>query len=171
MNLSKGITLGLLLVVLFSACSNSSSSDSTAPAPEEQTQDTPATQDSTSLYARLGGIYPIAAVVDDFIERLLENDTLNANPAIDEARKRVPKAGLKYLVTELMGMVTGGPQTYTGRSMQESHTHLNITEQEWQAMMADFEATLDHFGVPDQEKEELIAIVESTKGDIVMAAM
>ncbi len=55
--------------------------------------------------------------------------------------------------------------------MQESHTHLNITEQEWQAMMADFEATLDHFGVPDQEKEELIAIVESTKGDIVMAAM
>ena len=76
MNLSKGIALGLL-VVLFSACSNSSTSDSTAPAQEEQTQDTPATQDSTSLYARLGGIYPIAAVVDDFIERLLENDTLH----------------------------------------------------------------------------------------------
>ncbi len=171
MNLSKGITLGLLLVVLFSACSNSSSSDSTAPAPEEQTQDTPATQDSTTLYARLGGIYPIAAVVDNFIDRLLVNDTLNANPAIDEARERVPKAGLKYLVTELMGMVTGGPQTYTGRSMKDAHPHLNITEGEWQAMLTDFKATLGHFNVPAQEQKELIDIVESTKEDIVMAAM
>ena len=48
-----------------------------------------------TLYERLGGVYSIATVVDDFIERLLVNDTLNANPAIDAARKRVPKAGLK----------------------------------------------------------------------------
>ncbi len=171
MNLSKGIALGLLLVALCSACSNSSTSDSTAPAQEEQTQDTSATQDSTSLYARLGGIYPIAAVVDDFIERLLVNDTLNANPAIDEARTRVPKAGLKYLVTEMVGMATGGPQTYTGRSMKDSHTHLKITEGEWQAMLTDFKATLGHFNVPAQEQKELIDIVESTKKDIVMAAM
>ncbi len=171
MNLSKGITLGLLLVVLFSACSNSGTPDSTAPAQEEQAQDTTSTPDTTSLYARLGGIYPIAAVVDDFIDRLLVNDVLNANPAIDEARASVPKAGLKYRVTEMVGMATGGPQTYTGRSMQESHVHLNITEGEWQAMLADFKATLDHFEVPAQEQEELIAIVESTKEDIVMAAM
>ena len=135
-----------------------------------QAQD-PAVVDSTSLYERLGGIYAIATVVDDFIERLVVNDVLNANPAIDEARASVPKAGLKYRVTELMGQVTGGPQTYTGRSMQESHAHLNITEEEWQAMLADFQATLDHFEVPAQEQEELIAIVESTKPDIVKAAM
>jgi hypothetical protein len=49
-----------------------------------------------SLYERLGGAYNIATVVDDFIERLYVNDILNANPKIDEARKRVPKAGLKF---------------------------------------------------------------------------
>src|SRR5262245_43219731 len=49
-----------------------------------------------SLYDRLGGVYNIATVVDDFIERLLVNATLNANPAITEARARVPKAGLKF---------------------------------------------------------------------------
>jgi hemoglobin len=128
-------------------------------------------QDTTSLYERLGGFYPIAAVVDDFIERLLVNETLNANPAIDEARASVPKAGLKYRVTELVGQVTGGPQAYTGRSMQESHAHLNITEQEWQAMMEDFKATLDHFEVPAQEQGELISILEGTKADIVKAGL
>lgn len=54
-----------------------------------------------SLYERLGGVYSIATVVDDFIERLLVNATLNANPAISEARARVPKAGLKFHVTAL----------------------------------------------------------------------
>jgi len=169
MNLSKGITLGLLLVVLVSACSDSNTSDSTPLAQEEQTQETTSTQDTTSLYARLGGIYPIATVVDDFIERLLVNDILNANPAIDEARASVPKAGLKYRVTEMMGWATGGPQTYTGRSMAETHADLNITEQEWQAMMADFQATLDQFNVPAQEQGELIAILEGPKADIVAA--
>jgi len=48
----------------------------------------------TSLYHRLGGAYAIATVVDDFIERLLVNNTLNTNPRINEARARVPKAGL-----------------------------------------------------------------------------
>jgi len=123
-----------------------------------------------SLYDRLGGVYSIATVVDDFIERLLVNDILNANPAIKEARDRVPRAGLKFSVTALVCQVTGGPQQYTGRSMKDSHAHLNITEKEWQAMLADFGATLGKFNVPQKEQGELIAIVESTKKDIVMAA-
>ena len=121
-----------------------------------------------SLYDRLGGVYAIASVVDDFIERLLVNDILNANPAINEARDRVPKAGLKYRVTELVCQVTGGPQKYTGRSMKDSHLHLNITEKEWDAMVAEFKVTLSQFKVPKKEQEELIGIVASTKADIVM---
>lgn len=120
------------------------------------------------LYERLGGVYAIATVVDDFIERLLVNDVLNANPAIEEARLRVPKAGLKFQVTSLVCQVTGGPQQYTGRTMKDSHKHLNITEKEWQAMASDFKKSLDTFKVPEKEQQELFAIVGSTKGDIVM---
>jgi len=123
-----------------------------------------------SLYDRLGGVYAIATVVDDFIERLLVNDVLNANPKIKEARDRVPRAGLKYRVTSLVCQVTGGPEQYAGRTMKDSHAHLNITEKEWQAMAADFKASLDKFKVPAKEQGELIAIVESTKKDIVVAA-
>ena len=122
-----------------------------------------------SLYERLGGAYSIATVVDDFIERLLVNDVLNANPRIKEARERVPKAGLKFQVTALVCQVTGGPQQYTGRSMKEAHKHLNITEEQWQAMAADFKQTLDHFKVPEKEQNELFTIIGTTKADIVMA--
>lgn len=127
-------------------------------------------QAQKSLYDRLGGVYSIATVVDDFIERLLVNNTLNANPAIKAARDRVPKAGLKFQVATLVCEVTGGPCKYTGRTMKASHAHLNINEQQWQAMVADFRATLNKFKVPQKEQEELIAIVGSTKKDIVVGS-
>ena len=123
-----------------------------------------------SLYERLGGVYNIAPVVDEFLEVLYFDDVLNANPRIKEARDRVPKPYLKYHVTSLVAQASGGPEKYTGRPMKESHRHLNITEKEWQAMSADFKKVLDKFKVPEQEQKELFAIVESTKGDIVTAA-
>lgn len=123
------------------------------------------------LYDRLGGVYAIATVVDDFIERLLVNDTLNANPAIKAARDRVPKSGLKYQVTAFMCQATGGPCTYTGRSMKQSHAHLNIGEKEWQAMASEFKKSLDKFNVPQREQDELFALVGSVKGDIVAATV
>jgi hemoglobin len=121
-----------------------------------------------SLYNRLGGAYPIATVVDDFIERLYVDDILNANPAIKEARDRVPKPGLKFRVTSLVCQVTGGLEKYAGRPMKEAHKDLNINEREWQAMLADFKKSLDAFKVPETEQKELFAIVESTKPDIVI---
>lgn len=121
-----------------------------------------------TLYERLGGVYPIATVVDLFIDFLLANPTLNANPRIDEARRSVPPAGLKHRVTSLVCQATGGPCVYTGRGMDEAHAHLDISEEEWSAMLGDLRRTLDHFEVPEREQRELIAIVESTKDDIVV---
>src|SRR5918996_939307 len=116
-----------------------------------------------SLYDRLGGVYNIATVVDDLIDRVMVDPRLNANPRVDEAHHRVSAAGFKYFVTEMACGAAGGPQTYTGRSMGDSHRHLMITEDEWLAFMDDFQQTLDRFEVPQQEQEELKAIVESTK--------
>lgn len=124
-------------------------------------------QDNRSLYERLGGVYSISIVVDDFIDRIMADARLNANPRVDEAHHRVTPAGFKYLVTEIVCQATGGPQTYTGRSMADSHKHLLITEQEWEAFMDDFQQTLDKFDIPQREQDELKAIVLSTKADIV----
>jgi len=124
---------------------------------------------AASLYDRLGGIYSIATVVDDFIDRVMADARLNANPRVDEAHHRVLPPGFKYLVTEMLAEAAGGPQHYTGRAMAESHRELQITPEEWRAFMEDLDATLDKFDVPQQERSEVIAIVESTRNDIVVA--
>ena len=121
-----------------------------------------------TLYERLGGVYAIAAVVDDFIDRIMGDPRLNANPKVDEAHHRVSRAGFKYLVTEQVCHAAGGPQRYTGRSMYDAHAHLDLTEPEWRDFLDDLTQTFDKFGVPAQERAELVAIVNSTKGDIVL---
>lgn len=121
-----------------------------------------------TLYERLGGVFAIATVVDDFIDRIMDDPRLNANPRVNEAHHKVAPPGFKYLVTEQVCEATGGPQRYTGRSMYDSHIQLEITEQQWQAFLDDFKQTLDKFSVPAAEQAELVAIVESTKSDIVM---
>ena len=123
----------------------------------------------TSLYERRGGIYSIATVIDDFIDRIMVDDRLNANPRVDEAHHRVLPPGFKYLVTEMVGEATGGPQRYTGRTMEDSHRDLRITATEWEAFIDDLNQSLDKFGVPPQERSELLAIVQSTRGAIVTA--
>src|SRR5438128_8268301 len=88
-------------------------------------------QEQVALYDRLAGVYNIATVVDDFIDRIMIDPSLNANARVDEAHHRVPPAGFKYLVTEMVCWATGGPQKYTSKSMVDSHAHLNITAEEW----------------------------------------
>jgi hemoglobin len=124
-----------------------------------------------SLYDRLGGVYNIAPVVDDLIDRVMSDARLNANPRVDEAHHRVSAAGFKYFVTELLCQAAGGPQRYSGRSMGDSHRHLMITDEEWLAFMDDLQQTLDKFRVPQPEQSEINAIVESTQEAIVVAPL
>src|SRR3954447_22814686 len=124
-----------------------------------------------SLYDRLGGIYNIATVVDDLIDRVMVDPRLNANPRVDNAHHRVSPPGFKYLVTEMLAWAAGGPQQYSGRAMGDSHRDLMISPEEWLAFMDDLQQTLDKFSVPQPEQEEVKAIVESTRDAIVVAPL
>jgi hemoglobin len=121
-----------------------------------------------SLYERLGGINNIAVLIDDVIERSYVNDVFKANPMIEEAHKRFPKAAYKYNATSLACMVMGGPQKYTGRSLKDAHQHLKVNEREWQELLAIFHDSMNSFRVPEKEQNEILGIIESTKGDIVL---
>ena len=123
-----------------------------------------------SLYERLGGTYPIAVVVDDFMNRIVNNGTLNANPAIDAARTTVPLPGLKFRVIAFMVQAAGGPKAYAGRAMKESHAHLNISAREWDAMLGDLRASLYRYNVAAREQKDVIDLVNSIKGEIVTAS-
>ena len=58
---------------------------------------------------------------------------------LDEAHHRLPPAGFKYLVAEMLCWAAGGPQSYSGRAMDDSHRHLRITAGEWQAFLDDLQ--------------------------------
>lgn len=120
------------------------------------------------LYERLGGMKGISLVVDDFIDRLVVNRTLNKNPAIDAGRKRSPAPYLKVQVSQLVCEVSGGPCKYTGKDMKSAHVHLNISEKEWDVMAGEFKKSLDKFRVPAAEQDELFEIVGKTRADIVV---
>jgi hemoglobin len=126
-----------------------------------------AASEKPSLYDRLGGVYSIATVVEDLIDQVMVDPRLNANLRVDEAHHKVPPAGFKYLVTEMLCGAAGGPQRYSGRSMEDSHREMAITPGEWQAFMDDLQTTLNKFAVPAAEQAEVKALVESTRAAIV----
>ena len=99
----------------------------------------------------------------------LANVCCRGYPLVDDAHHKVPPAGFKYLVTEMLCWAAGGPQKYTGKDMESSHRHLRITPGEWDAFMDDVAQTLDKFAVPAAERAEVVAIVESTRRSIIAA--
>jgi hemoglobin len=117
-----------------------------------------------SLYDRLGGYNAVAAVVDDFVGRLIADKQFErffAGHSTD-SKKRIRQ----HIVDQLCA-AAGGPCIYTGRTMKDSHAGLGITEAEWNAAAKHLVTSLDKFKVGEQEKTDLLAFVTSIKGDIV----
>ncbi len=120
-----------------------------------------------SLYERLGGLETIALVVTEFMNEFAHDELVMANP---ETRARKTPDALPYItyqVTTLVCQVTGGPCVYTGLEPGPAHEGLNVTEAEWQRMGEIFVGTLERHNVPQAEIDELVAIVGTTKDDIV----
>jgi hemoglobin len=117
-----------------------------------------------SLYARLGGYDAIAAVVDDFIGRLVADKKLTkffVGHSEDSLKK------IRMHVIDQLCAAAGGPCLYTGRDMKTSHHGLGITSDDWDAAANHLVETLDKFKVPAAEKGELLAFVGTLKNDIV----
>jgi len=121
-----------------------------------------------SLYDHLGGVYGIAPLVEDFVDRLWSNPVIVANPDVAEARQRYAKASLVFLLTEYLCDKAGGPMVYRGRDMKTSHAGLNISEKEWQAMAADLRKSMGKFSLPEETQADLMEILDLTKKDIVV---
>jgi hemoglobin len=121
-------------------------------------------QEKKSLYARLGGYDAIAAVVDDFVGRLVADKTLTKFfiGHSEDSLKRI-----RMHVIDQLCAAAGGPCNYTGRDMKTSHHGLGITNADWDASAKHLVESLDKFKVPQAEKDELLAVVTGLKKDIV----
>ena len=117
-----------------------------------------------SLYERVGGYNALAAVVDDFIVRLVTDKQFEKFfiGQSTDSKKRI-----RQHILDQFCAATGGPCIYTGREMKTSHAGLGITNAEWDAAAKHLVASLDTFKVPEKEKGEILAFVTSLKKDIV----
>ena len=116
---------------------------------------------ASSLYERLGDGSAISAVVDDFVARCAADDRINGK----FARTDIPR--LKKMLVDQVSEASGGPVTYTGRDMKETHAGMGVTAGEFDALVEDLIATLDHLGVPKEEQGELLGLLAPMRGDIV----
>jgi hemoglobin len=117
-----------------------------------------------TLYARMGGYDAISAVVSDLLPRLRQD------PLLSHFWERRPEDSLqrsKQLLIDFLCSGAGGPVYYTGRDMKTSHKGMTLTEADWSAFMKHLHVTLDTFKIDHPERDELVALVQETKDDIV----
>jgi hemoglobin len=119
------------------------------------------TTQTKSLYDRLGGIDAINALTESWVARVGGDDRANKKFA------RTNIARLKKEVADQLCEATGGPCTYTGRSMRETHDGMKTTAGEFEVVMQHLDATLDELNVPKSEHDELVGLIRPMRGDIV----
>merc|ERR1712232_538449 len=78
------------------------------------------------------------------------------------------KFGFKFLVTQLLGYLTGGPQRYTGVSMEAAHKHLAISAGQWESFIADAVLVFQEIGLDPRTQSELLAILAGFKTQCVL---
>ena len=137
----------------------------------------------SSLYERLGGVFAIAAVIDHFSDAVVRNPMVgqgSKNEQLDEwstdKLDRLP--GLKWMRTLWVCNVAGGPFTFeatkpgsTPLGLEEAHRELRITPEEFDEVAAELGRSLDHFNVPQREKDEVLAAFAAHKGEVTEGSM
>src|SRR5215204_5806531 len=131
-----------------------------------------------SLYARLGGVFAIAAVVAHFSDAVVKNPLVgqkSKNPQLREWHtknlERLP--GLKFMRTLWVCNVSGGPFQFTATKpgtttlgLEEAHRHLRISPAEFDEVAAELGRTMDFVKVPKREKAEVLAAFAAHKDEV-----
>ncbi len=117
-----------------------------------------------TLYERLGGYDAIAAVTQDLMIRI------KADPQLGRFYKYRGDDGIQreeQLLVDFLCSSAGGPMYYTGRDMKTLHIGMKLRESDWSALLGHLNDTLEAFQVPQAERDDVVAFIQSTKTDIV----
>ena len=119
------------------------------------------TTQTKSLYDRLGGLDAITAVTESWVARVGGDDRANGKFVRTDIDR------LKKEIIDQLCEATGGPCSYTGRTMQETHDGMAVTAGEFDVVMQHLDATLDELAIPKPDQDELIALIMPMRDDIV----
>lgn len=120
----------------------------------------------STLYERLGGADGISKLVDGIVDEHLKNPVVKTRflPYLETPERL---AEIKKHTCDFLGAGSGGPESYMGRSMPETHRGMNISEAEYMAVVDDIMNTLEKHGVDESARKDILAITFALKGDIL----
>jgi hemoglobin len=136
------------------------------------------TPNKNILYERLGGVYQIALVVDYFSDELINNPIVGKqsnNPYLSDwsTNKLDRLPGLKFMRTLWLCAVSGGPFNYKGTvsgkcplSLENAHRKFEISPEEFDEVVRVLSQSLNHFSIPQKEKNEVIAAFIAHKTEV-----
>jgi hemoglobin len=117
-----------------------------------------------SLYERLGGASGVSKLVDRIVDLHLANELIATRYGhLDEAGL----ARTRAMAKEFFTVGSGGPGTYSGRSMPETHAGMNINAEEFVAVLDDMMKAMSDLDYPRPVCDEVLGIAYSLKGEIV----
>jgi hemoglobin len=117
---------------------------------------------SATLYERLGSVEGITKLVDDAVDAHLNNPTVKTRFEVAEDIDHSKK-----MLVEFFCAGSGGPQEYTGRDMLTTHKGMNVSEEEYMAVIDDVFAAMNKNSVGENEQKEVLAVLYSLKGEIL----
>ena len=122
---------------------------------------------SAKLWDGLGGEQVLAKAVDRFIDLATTDPKVNYSrggryPINDETLRFSKRAALEFI-----SAATGGPYSYSGKTIREIHAGMEITDQEFDAIVADFRRALEENGVSPELVQLAVGMVNATRSAIV----
>jgi len=117
-----------------------------------------------NLYEQIGGEAAVDAAVDLFYRHVLSDERIaHFFDGVDMERQAQKQ---KAFLT----MAFGGPHSYTGKDMRDGHAHLvkqGLNDSHFDAVAENLAKTLQELGVAQELIDQVLAIAESTREDVL----
>lgn len=115
-----------------------------------------------TLYERIGGEKAIAAVINEFYNRMLQDDRVNHH-FVGTNMERLRN----HQITYFMSYALGGPKKYEGSTLRAAHAGLQISSEEYEIAIKHLNSSLRKYNVPIEDIAKIEAFLRSVKPHII----
>lgn len=122
----------------------------------------PAHPELRPVFEQFGGEAGLVALMDEFMVILLADERMR--PFFEFSDQALIK---KHLVEQFC-VILGGPCTYTGRDMKQSHALLGIDRADFNALVEDLQLAMDRRDIPFRAQNKLLEKLAPMHREIVV---
>lgn len=120
-------------------------------------------ESNTSLFERIGGLNAVNAAVAIFYAKVLSDESISH---FFTSTNMTAQSGK---MKAFLAVAFGAPMVaFSGKNMREAHAHMHIDTAHFDAVADHLIATLEDLNIAQNLIDEVVAIVLSTKQDVLM---